>query len=102
MHFSSRRTNEPRASFQILDTPLDGVTFLIDLDQGRTVTNDADAVVLDVLKTHPGERIIYRDTDGNWDELRHDGRRFTGFSPLSAEDAQRFQRVIGPARTVRV
>lgn len=49
-----------------------------------SITNDAEQVVRDLLP-HWQEpktvRIFYRDSDGNWDELLHDGERFTGFGP---------------------
>jgi hypothetical protein len=65
------------------------VLVVVDLnDGGTTVTNDAEAVVDDLSRTHSlrGRRIIYRDTEGVWDELQHDGRRFTGFGHIGAKD----------------
>lgn len=54
-----------------------------DFDSGPgvclTVTNDAENVVAEVNKRFPGYRVIYRDTDGHWDELAHVNGRFTGF-----------------------
>jgi hypothetical protein len=48
----------------------------------KTVTNDAEYVV-GQIKPPKGVRLIYRDTDGRWDELKHDGAgHFTGFAPL--------------------
>lgn len=59
-----------------------GCVWIVDLDRGaRSVTNDADRVVARILADYPGYRIIYRDSLGNWDELKHDGARFTGFAP---------------------
>jgi hypothetical protein len=49
-----------------------------------SVTNDAEAVVMDlhsrgVLR---GRRLLYYDSDGQLDELKHDGQgNFTGFAP---------------------
>lgn len=55
---------------------------LIDLDLGnKSVTNDAEAVVREVTKLHGDRRIAYRDSDGSWSELRHNGQTFIGFSP---------------------
>lgn len=48
---------------------------------GRSVTNAAEQVVADLLAKHPGRRIVYRDTDGTWDELVHDGTKFATFAP---------------------
>ena len=48
-----------------------------------SVTNDAEAVVEFVLgqicKWNPDVRILYRDTEGYWDELQHDGSKFIGY-----------------------
>lgn len=58
------------------------VVSLIDLDIGsKSVTNDAEAVVQEVTKLHGDRRIAYRDSDGRWCELRHNGQDFVGFSP---------------------
>lgn len=55
-----------------------------DLDGPVSVTNDAEAVVEDlVAQGHlpEGRRLFYYDTDGCYDELLHAGGRFTGFRP---------------------
>jgi hypothetical protein len=57
--------------------------YIIDLDEGMSVTNNAEAVVLDLFLKYGERRIIYRDTDGRWDELLHDKGHFTGFGPLN-------------------
>ena len=47
-----------------------------------SVTNDAENVVMELHNKYHGARIIYQDTMGAWDELKHDGRGiFTGFAP---------------------
>jgi hypothetical protein len=61
----------------------DGVIFLIDNCDGCvSVTNAAEMVVQQVLKRFQGP-IVYRDTDGHWDELKHNGVEFTGFGPTT-------------------
>jgi hypothetical protein len=69
-------------------TVIDENAFVIDQDAGMSVTNDAEAVVGEVLGMvdAPIKRIVYRDTEGRWDELKHDGRRFVGFWPIRPED----------------
>lgn len=55
-------------------------------DRRPTVTNDADAVVADLLATsrvNRSGRIYYFDSCGEPNELRHDGTRFIGFGPWS-------------------
>lgn len=63
---------------------------LTDLDGPVSITNDAEAVVAYCLDKAPGRRVLYRDTDGQWDELKHDGTQFVGFAPLSADDRDRY------------
>ena len=55
---------------------------------GRSITNDAERVVTELLATQqlrPHQRLLYRDTLGRWDELVHDGRRFTGFRHIGGD-----------------
>lgn len=55
--------------------------FIEDLDLGRmSVTNDAENVVRSVNNDYPRRRIIYKDSSGQWDELVHEGGKFTRFS----------------------
>jgi hypothetical protein len=65
-----------------------GFICLVDLDQGMTITNAAEWVIqqlardgFDLVKN----RVIYRDTMGNWDELVVRDGRFDGFAPLNAK-----------------
>jgi hypothetical protein len=60
--------------------PMAQVIYIIDLDLGaKTITNDAEAVVKHVLNDFPRFRIVYRDTEGNWNELCHNNGKFTYF-----------------------
>ena len=71
-----------RASYSIAKVdPVNSRVWISDHDGALSVTNDAEAVVAEVLEKYPGHRIFYRDTDGNWDELVHAEGRFTGFAP---------------------
>lgn len=58
---------------------------LIDLDDGMSVTNDAENVVAEVFNAYPNRRIVYRDTMGCWDELVHNHGIFTGFAPINGD-----------------
>lgn len=60
-----------------------GMVFIVDNDVGMTITNDAENVVIDVLKSYPNHRIIYRDTNHQWDELLHWNGEFVNFKPYS-------------------
>jgi hypothetical protein len=80
-----------RSNFTIVQIVF-GAVFLVDnCDDQMSVTNDAENVVHYVLSIYPKRRIIYRDTDGNWDELVHNGIDFTNFAPLSSEDRAKYK-----------
>lgn len=99
--YPRRRTRHPRQKRAMSRDPsgipradytwhLDGeVVVIVDLDRGRSVTNDADRVIEDLIAA--GLRIddyavIYLDTMKRWDGLAtHDGR-FAGFIPLGKTD----------------
>ena len=57
-----------------------GAVWIIDEDGPLSVTNDAERVVAELFALYGDRRIIYRDTDGNWDELQHRGAVFIGFA----------------------
>jgi hypothetical protein len=58
------------------------IVWISDRNDGAiSVTNDAENVVMELHNKYPGARVIYRDSDGNWDELKHKGGQFTGFAP---------------------
>ena len=58
--------------------------FIVDCDEGAcSVTNDAEGVVKYVNGLYPDKRIIYRDSDGRWDELGHVNGVFVDFLPYS-------------------
>ena len=59
------------------------IVWISDRDDGAiSVTNDAENVVKEMHNKYPGARIIYRDSDKCWDELKHDSAgTFTGFAP---------------------
>lgn len=63
---------------------IDEVICLEDLEGPRSLTNDVEAVLEDIqrggiLLDAP---VIYRDSDGRWDEIRHAKGKFTRFAPL--------------------
>jgi hypothetical protein len=65
----------------------DGILVLVDANAGdRSITNDAEAVIADLAQQYDlaftNYAVIYRDTDGIWDELVHADGRFAGFQPL--------------------
>lgn len=67
---------------------------ILDLDQGRSVTNDADSVVRRVdaqLGSIGRRRLFYRDTTGRFDELVVRDGRFVGFRPCSEQQQAIFR-----------
>lgn len=66
----------------------DDVIALVDenypVPSGRTLTNDAEAVIADLARARllDRRRVIYRDSDGFWDEMLVRGGRFVGFAPI--------------------
>lgn len=61
-----------RSSFKVVQVDTDRV-FIIDLDQGMSVTNDAENVAKHIQQRYPGKRLVYRDTMSNWDEILFEG-----------------------------
>lgn len=57
-----------RSTYEIVLIEDDRV-FIVDLDQGKSVTNDAENVWREVQSNFPGRRLIYRDTMNRWDEI---------------------------------
>lgn len=70
------------------------VVIVVDLDQGRSVTNDAPGVIQDLAGKGvlSRRRVFYRDTSGEWGELVVAGGRFARFAPLSPEEGERASR----------
>ncbi len=70
--------NSRRSQYQIVRQTSE-IVWIEDLGVGKTVTNDAEAVCAELFNEVGNKRIIYKDTDGNWDELLHDKGYFTGY-----------------------
>lgn len=68
---------------------------LEDRDQGKSITNDAEAVIRDLSERGLPigvKPVIYRDTSGQWDMLRVKNGAFAGFVPLGG--AQSFPEAV--------
>lgn len=72
-----------RASFIVVSSDERSITIrdMSGENGGKTITNDADAVVEFLDSRWPGRRIYYYDTEGALDELQHVAGRFCGFLP---------------------
>ncbi len=85
LSFSPRLPGQPGS---VRDWTLWGSAFVLlwSSHSGRSLTNDADAVVawLAAAGHLEGRHVLYLDTELHWDELLHDGRRFIGFAPGAA------------------
>ena len=78
----------PRANYR-MDVAEDGTVVVYDAnDGGRSVTNDAEAVLAEIdARIGLGKRlVIYRDTEGTFDGLDHENGAFKGFYPLGRTD----------------
>ena len=69
-----------RESSYIIVGTNDEFVYIADCDGPLSVTNDAEAVVAKLIPLFYGKRIMYRDSMGQWDELMHNGKVFTGFA----------------------
>jgi hypothetical protein len=78
----------PRAEFSYRS--YGHVIAVVDHDHGRSVTNDAEAVIaqlaekFDLSKFH----VIYRDTRGVWDELLVQHGQFVGFRSINERELE--------------
>jgi hypothetical protein len=84
---SKSRINEPRSVYS--RTVHGNVIAIIDHHQGRSVTNDADNVIVDLAADFDLSKylVIYRDTRGIWDQLLVDRTgRFAGFSSINERE----------------
>lgn len=75
-----------KSTFDVI-SPEDGIVAVIDRDEGMSVTNDVENVVRALAHyghLGSGDRLIYRDTMGRWDEILHRGAEFIGFRPIGA------------------
>ena len=72
----------PRAAIWHIVKVEPGIVWIVDdwNPHVLSVTNDAEQVCEDVNRKFPGHRIIYRDTEGNWDELVHANGTFQRFT----------------------
>jgi hypothetical protein len=64
-----------------IESVTDEYFYVIDCDIGRSITNDAENVILELYTLHGlgDRRLFYRDTLGMIDELVHDCGKFLGF-----------------------
>jgi hypothetical protein len=69
-----------RAAYDIAEVHGNAV-WLIDMNGVRSVANDAERVCSEVNQLYRHHRIFYRDTEGNWGELRHRDGQFIDFAP---------------------
>ena len=78
MSWWNPNNGKPEPDYEIVGDR-NGVVYLVDLDLGGpSVTNSAELVVARVAHNYPGQKIVYRDTTGRWDELVHSDGTFTG------------------------
>jgi hypothetical protein len=54
---------------------------------GMSVTNAAEAVCRQCFADYGARRIVYKDSEGRWDELVHERGRFIRFAPFGGKHA---------------
>lgn len=80
------RHKAPRSTWSVLKT--DPVIVIEDLDQGMSVTNDAERVCQFLVAKHGNKPIFYYDTMGNFDELVHDNGEFRDYKHGGAREVE--------------
>jgi len=74
-----------RCSYSVVyRAPDKGILVLRDLDQGVSITNDAENLIQHLSsrgEIYRDTSVLYYDTQGTLDYILHDGERFLGFSP---------------------
>jgi hypothetical protein len=75
-----RSLPRPQAYYDIVRVDHDTV-WMLDGDGPISITNDAEQIVERLHRQYGNRRIVYRDTDGEWRELRHRNGIFLGFAP---------------------
>lgn len=82
----------PRSLYTVLI--VEGVIVIYDECDGNqmSVTNNAEGVIHQINEDFgtKGRRVIYRDTEGRWDELKVNAEgEFAGFGALDTTDLQK-------------
>ncbi len=91
------RAHGRSSDFVIVGQDADCV-FLVDLNTGGlSLTNDAESVVRLIFNRYGQKRIIYRDSEGRWDEMLHDKGVFIDYKPGDAETAERGKAIAAAA-----
>lgn len=70
-----------------------GIVWIVDAchDAVPTVTNDAERVISDLVRLGVDvdhNRVVYRDSEGRWDELVVRESTFAGFKSINAESLE--------------
>jgi hypothetical protein len=79
----------PRSTFTF--SAVDGFVLIEDRNKGMSVTNDAENVIAHIAGQVDltGKRVLYRDSEGRWDELLVQDGRFAGFRLVGARGSWR-------------
>lgn len=89
VRFKPRIERGLRCSYRIYDhSAMRRIVWIVDEDlPGKmSITNDAEMVVTEVIAKYPNHRIVYRDSEGRWDELKHLNGEFTTFGFIRQDD----------------
>jgi len=84
--------NKNHADYNIIWIGDDDI-FITDLNIGnRSVTNDAERVVNDLVSRYGNKHITYKDTDGQWSELVHDNGKFVSFGETKRHEKEKYDK----------
>lgn len=86
-----------RCRYQIVTPrPAPNIVAILDISDDElfvmSVTNDAEAVVTQLIALgvlRPGDRLVYRDSFGLWDEIVVSDGKVTGFTVMGAKTLER-------------
>lgn len=74
-----------RCSYSIVVCDVERITLVLrDRNQGMSITNDADNLVMHLANEgliRSNTALYYYDSEGQLDQILHDGHKFFGFAP---------------------
>lgn len=53
-----------------------------------SVTNAVEQVLREIIEDVRDAKVVYRDTEGKWDEIVHDRGKFKDFAPLQQDSME--------------
>ena len=82
-----------KADYAVIQVDSDRI-FLVDLLGEIDIQSDAERICVEMQRRYKGKRVICRDDDGEWTELRIDARnvvRYTGYDEYVPDVEMEYQ-----------